>query len=62
MVGIKDLSTGKRTAEVLAVDGNASLIWPRTVLPTLRGELGEGERWFVTGIYRRRMAEGWKRE
>ncbi|KAF8425299.1 hypothetical protein EV426DRAFT_632574 [Tirmania nivea] len=50
-VGIKDLlptSTGKRATEALAVDANASLIWPRTVLPTLRRELGEGERKFVT--------------
>jgi len=61
-VGLFPTSMGKRAAEVLAVDANASLIWPRTVLPTLRGGLGEGERWFVTGVFGRRVVRGWKRE
>lgn len=62
-VGIKDLLPRKRAAEVLSVDANASLIWPRTVLPTLRGEHAAGdETWFVTGVFGRSVVGGWKKE
>lgn len=68
-VGIKDLLAarapgegGGRAAEVLSVDANASLVWPRTVLPTLRGVHGVGERWFVTGVFGRGVVGGWKGE
>ncbi|KAI5803628.1 hypothetical protein DFH27DRAFT_556461 [Peziza echinospora] len=62
VVGVREIvpTAAKRTSEVLNVDANASLIWPRTVLPTLRGEhdaVKGGVEWFVTAIYGRATRE-----
>ena len=48
--GIKDL-TENRTGEVVKPDPNTHLLWPRTLLPTLRGTLEPGTRRLVTLVY-----------
>lgn len=47
---IRDL-TGMRSGEVLHPDPNGHLLWPRTLLPTLRGDVGLGEHWLVAAVY-----------
>lgn len=47
---ISDL-TGKRRGEIVYPDPNGHLLWPRTLLPTLRGELEPGEHWLVSAVY-----------
>lgn len=48
--GIRDL-TGIRQGVVLRPDANTHLLWPRTLLPVLRGKLEPGEHWLVTAVY-----------
>ena len=48
--GIKDL-TDHRTGDVVPPDPNTHLLWPRTLLPTLRGILEPGIRNLVTLVY-----------
>lgn len=48
--GIRDL-TGTRRGVVLRPDPNTHLLWPRTLLPTVRGRLEPGLHWLVTGVY-----------
>jgi hypothetical protein len=48
--GIKDL-TGHRAGEVVLADPNTHLLWPRTLLPTLRGTLEPGAHTLVTLVY-----------
>src|SRR5690606_37068412 len=52
-VGIVDLSEGFDTqGEVLNADANTSLIWARTVIPFVKGEIKKGEiRRVVTAVY-----------
>lgn len=48
--GIRDL-TGNRHGAVVRPDPNTHLLWPRTQLPTLLGELAPGTRHLVTLVY-----------
>jgi len=47
---VRDL-TGTRRGEVVRPSPNGHLLWPRTLLPTLRGELEPGEHWLTTAVY-----------
>ena len=48
--GIRDM-TGNRRGEVVKPDPNTHLLWPRTLLPVLRGKLEPGEHWLVCAVY-----------
>lgn len=48
--GIRDLTGGRRPT-VLRPDPNSHLLWPRTLLPALRGELAPGEHRLVTAVF-----------
>ena len=48
--GIRD-TTGVRHGAVLRPDPNGHLLWPRTLLPVLRGELQPGEHELTTLVY-----------
>lgn len=48
--GIRDM-TGVRDAAVLRPDPNGHLLWPRTLLPVLRGDLNPGEHEMTTLVY-----------
>jgi hypothetical protein len=48
--GIRDLTGGRRPA-VVRPDPNSHLLWPRTLLPVLHGELAPGEHRLVTAVY-----------
>ena len=48
--GIRDL-TGGRRPDVVRPDPNSHLLWPRTLLPVLRGELAPGQHRLVTAVY-----------
>jgi hypothetical protein len=48
--GIRDLTTGRHPV-VLRPDPNSHLLWPRTLLPTLQGELAVGEHRLITAVY-----------
>lgn len=48
--GVRDL-TENRNGEVVRLDPNTHLLWPRTLLPTLRGRLAPGDRRLVTLVY-----------
>jgi hypothetical protein len=48
--GVRDL-TENRHGEIVRPDPNTHLLWPRTLLPTLRGELAPGSRHLVTLVY-----------
>ncbi|MEU2307044.1 DUF2264 domain-containing protein [Streptomyces misionensis] len=39
-----------RVAEVMLPDPNGHLLWPRTALPVLRGELAPGTHWLVADV------------
>ncbi|MBR7836944.1 DUF2264 domain-containing protein [Actinospica durhamensis] len=41
----------RRVGEVLRPDPNGHLLWPRTLLPVLRGELEPGEHVLTTAVY-----------
>ena len=48
--GIRDLTSSRRPA-VLRPDPNSHLLWPRTLLPALQGELAPGEHRLITAVY-----------
>ena len=48
--GLRDLGA-RRLGEVLRPDPNGHLLWPRTLLPLLRGEIGPGEHILITAVY-----------
>ncbi|HWG28118.1 DUF2264 domain-containing protein [Actinospica sp.] len=48
--GIRD-TTGVRHGAVLRPDPNGHLLWPRTLLPVLRGDLEPGEHELTTLVY-----------
>ena len=48
--GIRGL-TNNREGEIVRPDPNTHLLWPRTLLPTLRGTLKPGTRHLVTLVY-----------
>ena len=48
--GIQDL-TGTRTPAVLRPDPNSHLLWPRTLLPALQGELTLGDHVLFTAVF-----------
>jgi len=48
--GIRDLTGGRHPA-VLRPDPNSHLLWPRTLLPALQGELAPGEHQLITAVY-----------
>jgi hypothetical protein len=48
--GIRD-AAGTRQAAILHPDPNGHLLWPRTLLPVLRGELESGEHELTTLVY-----------
>ena len=48
--GIRD-AAGARQAAILQPDPNGHLLWPRTLLPVLRGELEPGEHELTTLVY-----------
>jgi hypothetical protein len=48
--GIRDLTGGRRPA-ILRPDPNGHLLWPRTLLPALQGELAPGEHRLITAVY-----------
>lgn len=47
---IHDLNRTRR-GEIVRPSPNGHLLWPRTLLPTLRGELEPGEHWLATAVY-----------
>lgn len=55
VVGVKDLTKAGsiRTGEAVILDANANIIFPRSIMPTLRSTSGgEGkDAWLVTGIF-----------
>lgn len=69
-VGIVDISPGEEATagEVLNADANSNLIWNRTVIPFVRGEVKKGTRRFATAVYalpgdekaRGEVVKGWK--
>lgn len=60
--GVVELSDGERRGGILNADANSNMIEPRTNLPTLYADLGEGEvRWFVTAVFAMPASvEGWE--
>ena len=48
--GIRDLTGGRHPA-VLRPDPNSHLLWPRTLLPALEGELTPGEHVLITAVF-----------
>jgi hypothetical protein len=48
--GIRDLTTGRHSV-VHRPDPNSQLLWPRTLPPTLQGELTPGEHRLITAVY-----------
>ncbi|HEX4788091.1 MAG TPA: DUF2264 domain-containing protein [Actinospica sp.] len=55
--GIKDL-TGDRNGRIVVPDPNTHLLWPRTLLPTLRGTLEPGTHRLVGLIYADTAGDG----
>ncbi len=47
--GVRDL-LGQRTGQVVRVDPNTNLLFPRTVLPTLTAQHKPGEHWLVCAV------------
>jgi hypothetical protein len=47
--GIRDLH-GQRAGEIVRVDPNTNLLYPRTVLPTLTAQHAPGEYWLVCAV------------
>ena len=63
IVGVAELGGQEaREGRVLDADANTNLLHARTVLPTLLGNLTEGdERWYVTGVFAMpECLEGWE--
>jgi hypothetical protein len=57
--GLCDLR-GQRTGEVVRVSPNTNLLFPRSYLPTLKGEHEPGEHWLVCAVVGRRELAGWQ--
>jgi hypothetical protein len=57
--GILDL-LGARRGQVLRLDPNTNLLYPRTALPTLHGEHGPGEHWLACAVLAEPDAAGWE--
>ena len=57
--GLLDLLGGRR-GQVLRVDPNTNLLYPRTVLPTLLGEHGPGEHWLACAVIADPDAAAWE--
>ncbi|WP_327167319.1 hypothetical protein [Streptomyces subrutilus] len=60
VAAVRDLAGG-RQGEVIRPDPNSHLMWPRTLLPTLRGTLDPGEHWLVTACFAGTEAGGEQR-
>lgn len=54
-VGVRDIavkgSKGDRTGRLVQIDPNANVIFSRSILPSLLGELPKGETWLVTAVF-----------
>ncbi|ODO11645.1 hypothetical protein I350_00429 [Cryptococcus amylolentus CBS 6273] len=54
-VGLKDLSfrgsLGKRLGKLVQIDPNTNVIFSRGVLPSLVGEIDQGETWLATAVF-----------
>ncbi|WWD17738.1 hypothetical protein CI109_102179 [Kwoniella shandongensis] len=69
-VGLHDIpykgSEGKRQGQLVQIDPNANVIFSRGILPSLLGEIKEGESWIVTAIFGKPAtngkAEEWEEE
>jgi hypothetical protein len=59
-VGIAGLEHGEhRTAVQLLANANSNLVEPRTVIPTLRGDVAAGQTvWYITAVYAKPAGEG----
>ncbi|WRT64296.1 uncharacterized protein IL334_001227 [Kwoniella shivajii] len=67
-VGLVDVaykgSDGNRQGQLVQIDPNANVIFSRGILPSLIGNIGEGESWMVTAIFGKPAkggkTEGWE--
>lgn len=54
-VGILDLSSrpsgGRRLGKLVQIDPNANVIFSRGILPSLMGDIAEGETWLATAVF-----------
>jgi len=57
-LGVEGTGAGERQGKLVQTDPNSNVIFSRSVLPTLMGEIGEGETWISTGVFGKPAAGG----
>lgn len=63
-VGVLDLKvpgkngSGEKQGKLVQTDPNSNVIFSRSVLPTLMGEIKEGETWIATGVFGKPAVSG----